>query len=201
MTSSWHLALPVVVVFASRLAAMLGLPASPGAVGGALLALGVVVVAVAWVVIRRRYRPTLLDGAFIACLAVTVCVAPFLVWRIVEDTRYTTGLNASDRDGAGPIQAYLAPYLLDRVPAIVPRNATYAAVVGDRVSQATARKAFPSLAQNVLFPRVAVRDPRDADWVVAWGVDPRRVAPVEHVVVARPAFATSPTLYVARVRR
>jgi len=170
-------------------------------VGGAFLVLGLILATTGAATLWHRRRPGVLDSVVLACAAVTVGAAPFLAWRVVEDIRYTTGLDATMRDGAGPVQAFLAPYLLDPVPAIVPEGDTYAIAVGDGVPHATARKAFPALAQNVLFPRVSVADPRRAEWVVAWGIDPRSVAPVGRVVVARRAFATNPPVLVARVRR
>jgi hypothetical protein len=181
---------------------MLGVPASPDAVGYALLALGIAasgaVAAVLWRGERDRDRVrTLLAAGLLA----TVGAAPFLAWRIVEDVRYTRRLDASTYDGAGPVQAFLQPYLLDRVPALIPRGATYAAVTGGAVPYPTAREAFPSLAHETLFPRISVSDPRRADYVVAWGVDPQSVAPVRRVVVARRAAGAYPALRVAEVRR
>jgi hypothetical protein len=179
---------------------MLGVPASPGLVGYVLLLFGTAVAAGAAVVLRRRGRDRL-HMLVAGCLLATVAAAPFLAWRIVEDVRYTRRLDPSTYNGAGPVQAFLQPYLLDPVPALIPRGATYAAVTGDAVPYPTAREAFPSLAHETLFPRISVAAPRRADYVVAWGIDPRRVAPVRRVVVARPAAGVYPALRVAEVRR
>jgi hypothetical protein len=180
---------------------MLGTPDSPGLVGGGLLLLGLVVAAVVAIVVWRRRPGTLVDAALLGCLALTLGAGPFLVWRVVEDVRVTTELDAYTRRNAGPIQAYLQPYLLDEAARIVPPGATYATAVGAAVPYEPARKAFPSLALRRLFPRVSVGDPRRADWIVAWGVDPRRLAPVGRVVVARPASGPYPAVRVAEVRR
>jgi len=180
---------------------MLGLPSRPGALGLALLALGLAAAIVFGARFLREHARTPLVLACSVCAAATLGSAPFFVWRLVEDVRYTTSLNRSDYDGAGPIQAFLQPYLLDTVPALIPRGDTYMTAVGAGVPYDAARKAFPSLALQTLFPRISVASARDADWVVAWGVDPRSVAPVRRVVVARPRSGAYPALLVARVRR
>lgn len=179
---------------------MLGLPSSPGALGYVLLLAGFVGAAALVVrLLRGSPRPPVLV-ACAACAVATLGSGPFFVWRFVEDIRYTTGLNRSDYDGAGPIQAFLQPYLLDTVPALIPRGDTYFTAVGD-VPYDAARKAFPSLALQTLFPRISTDDARRADWIVAWGVDPRSVAPVRQVVVARARSGVYPAVFVARVRR
>jgi hypothetical protein len=180
---------------------MLGVPSSPGPVGGALLVVGLFLAAVAALLVLRRRRVGLRDSALVVCAAATLGAGPFLVWRIVEDLRYTTGLDAYERQAAGPIQAFLPGYLLDGTRRILPRDATYAVAVGDEVPYPTARKAFPALALTSLFPRVSVADPARADWIVAWGVDPRHVARVTRVVVARPRTGPLPAVLVAKVRR
>jgi hypothetical protein len=183
---------------------MLGIPATPGPVGYALFVAGLVLAAAAALAYWRRCAPRtgrVLAGATLAALAVTVGSGPFLAWRIVEDIRYTTSLDANYRGGAGPIQAYLAPYFLDEVAALLPPGATYYAATGASVPYPTARQAFPALALNTLFPRRSVADPRSADWLVAWGVRPATLAPVGSVRVVRPASGPLPPLRLARVRR
>jgi hypothetical protein len=180
---------------------MLGLPSAPGVLGGALLAIGLAVAAAAGYHFRDRVGRDLVSRVLLGVFALTLGVGPFLAWRIVEDLRYTTALDAFERDGAGPIQAFLQPYLLDTARTLIPPQDRYAAVAGSGVSNDTARQAFPSLALDRLFPRISVADPTRADWVVAWGVDPRRVVRVHDVVDATPPSGADPPLYVARVRR
>jgi hypothetical protein len=160
---------------------------------------------VAWVLLRRRGLAVrelgLLGGAAVAALVVAAGVVPLQVWRIAEDIRHTSQLDSFERAGAGPIQAFLQPYLLDDAARVLPRDATYAAVAGAGVPYPTARKAFPSLALDVLFPRVPRADPRSAEWVIAWGVDPRRLAEVEDVRVVTPRSGAYPPVVVARVAR
>jgi hypothetical protein len=180
---------------------MLGLPGSPGVLGWLLLVLGFMAAAAAAALVLERRRPGLVDAALVVCAVTTLGAAPFLVWRIVEDMRHTTSLGAYERNAAGPIQAFLPGYLLDPVRRILPRDATYATVVGDKVPHSAARAGFPPLALTTLFPRLSVEDPRRADFVIAWGTDPRRLAPVSRVVVARGALGPLPPVVVATVRR
>lgn len=180
---------------------MLGIPSGLGLAGASLLLAGILVVAVA--VWRRRasFPPDLVGRAGAVCLLLTLAVVPYLAWRIVEDLRVTTAMSSYDLSVAGPVQAYLQPYLLDPVRELIPPGATYATVTGAGVEQDTARTAFPALAMTTLFPRRSVADPRRADWVIAWGTPLKGVAPFEKVIVARPAQAGYPAVVVGRVRR
>jgi hypothetical protein len=140
-------------------------------------------------------------AAATVCLIATWGAVPFVVWRFVEDLRVTTTLRGYDRAAAGPVQAYLPGYLVDGARPLIPRTATFATVVEPRVPWAPARAAFPVLTMETLFPRVSVRDPRRADYVVTWGVRPGRVAPVSRVWVARRQAGPYPAVYVGKVRR
>jgi hypothetical protein len=180
---------------------VLGVPSAPGAVGGALLAGGLVVALAVLVVAWRTGRlPAPPVWALVWSLFVlTLGLAPFLAWRVVEDVRVTSGLDAYERREAGPIQAFLQPYLLDGAARVIPAGATYATATGDAIPYPAARKAFPALAQRALFPRRSLSDPAGADWLVAWGVEPGRVVPDARVVFTRPASGVYPPLYVARI--
>ncbi len=182
---------------------MLGLPRTGSPAGVFLLAVGLTVAfAVAFAFRRRLPAPRGVLGAAAALALIgTLGLAPFLAWRYVEDMRYTTSLDSNYRNGAGPIQAFLQPYLLDDVPSLIPPGDTFYAAVGDRVPYPTARKAFPSLAVGKLLPRRSVASPRRADWIVAWGIDPASLAPVGPVRVVRPRSGTLPPLVLAKVRR
>lgn len=180
---------------------MLGVPSRPDAVGFAALLLGVLLGAIcAWRLRRRRLEPSRVEFHAALALLLITAAAPYLVWRIVADLRVTTRMTAYDRSVAGPVQAFLQPYLLDSVVRIIPRDETYATVVGGSVPYHTARLAFPSLAVQVLSPRISTSVSR-ADWIVAWGSDPRSIAPVARVIVARRASGVYPAVFVARVRR
>jgi hypothetical protein len=181
---------------------VLGVPASPGAAGWALIAIGIILAVAALVRFRgaiRRQVPSV--AAALVTLVVVGAATPYVIWRIVEDLRYTTTLHGYDRAAAGPVQAYLPGYLLDGASRLIPPSATYATVVSPSVPWAPARNGFAPLAMQSLFPRRSVADIRDADYVVAWGVQPRAVVPVQQVWTLRKAFGQSPTIYVARIRR
>lgn len=179
---------------------MLGAPASPGAVGWALIAFGLIAALAILVRTRgaiRRLAPS--AAAAIVALIVVAGATPYVVWRIADDLRYTTTLHGYDAEAAGPVQAFLPGYLLDGASQLIPAAATYSTVVSPRVPWATARSAFGSLAMESLFPRRSVADARAADYLVAWGVRPGSVAPVRMVWTLRKAFGESPAIYVARI--
>jgi hypothetical protein len=179
---------------------MLGVPSHPGAVGAAALVLGILAVALA-VLWKRSLLPVDLgERLAVAAVLVVAAGAPYLVWRVVSDLRTTTAMTPYDRSVAGPVQAYLQPYLLDPVREIIGPRDTYATVVGPGVTYNAARQAFPSLALQTLFPRSSTV-PSRADWIVAWGAQPSSVAKVGRVIVARAAAGPYPALLVARVRR
>ena len=180
---------------------MLGAPGSPGAVGWALIALGLVLAVAAIVRFRGAIRSQVLSvGAALVALIVVGAATPYIVWRIVEDLRLTTTMHGYDRAAAGPVQAYLPGYLVDGASLLIPPTATYATVVSPSVPWAPARVGFAPLAMESLFPRRSVENARDADYVVAWGVRPATIAPVQRVWTLRKAFGQSPTIYVARIR-
>ena len=179
---------------------MLGVPSHPGAAGFAALLFGIAVVAVAVFRLRSRWPAESVERLAAAAALIVVAAAPYLVWRVVSDLRTTTAMTPYERGVAGPVQAFLQPYLLDPVRQIIGPGNTYATVVGDRVPYQPARQAFPSLALQTLFPRISTTPDR-AQWIVAWGADPRSVAPVGRVIVARAAAGAYPAVLVARVRR
>ncbi len=180
---------------------MLGAPSGLGVAGAAWLLAGFLVAAIiTWR--RRGSLSTDLTGrAAAACLVVTLAVAPYFARRIVEDLRVTTAMTDYELSVAGPVQAYLQPYLLDPVTRVIPPGATYAVAQGPGVPHPEARAALAPLAMIKLFPRKEVSDPRQADWVIAWGIDIHDVAPVATAIVARPEQAGYPAVVVGRVRR
>ena len=180
---------------------MLGTPDSPGLVGGALLVVGLVAAAVCGAIVWRRRGGSRVDAVLLVCFALTLGAAPFLAWRVVEDLRLTTGLDDYTRSGAGPIQAYLQPYLLDRAARIVPPGATYATVTGDAVPYAAARKAFPALAFQALFPRVSIREPRRAELDRGVGDRPATACAGDARDRGAAGIRAVPGLRVAEVRR
>ena len=179
---------------------MLGIPSGLGLTGAPFLLAGILVVAIAAWWVRASLPRDGMGRAAAASLLFTLAATPYLTWRIAEDLRLTTSMSSYELSVAGPVQAYLQPYLLDPVQKIIPPGATYATMTGPGVRFTPAREAFSALAMTALFPRKGVADPRQADWVIAWGI-PLRGVPVDRVVVARPAQGGYPPLLVGKVRR
>lgn len=173
-----------------------------GAGGWIVLALGATAAAVALGVLRPRLKAAAFPVATAeVALVLTAAALPFLAWRIVQDLRVTTGLDAYAAAAAGPIQAYLPGYLVDGAQRRIPVGATYATVVSPAVPWPAARAAFPSLAMETLFPRVSVADPRRAGYVLTWGLPPPRVVRVSRWWVVRPRAGEYAAVYVGEVRR
>jgi hypothetical protein len=181
---------------------MLGVPSSLGVAGLLALVLGIVGGLCAVIMVRRRLRSLgLVEASAALSLLVVASSIPYVGWRFAEDLRLTTKLHGYDAAAAGPVQAFLPGYLVDGAQNVIPKNATYSVVVASDVPWPSARLAFPSLAMQTLFPRVSVSDPRVADYLVTWGIAPRRVAPVTETWVVRRQFGMYPAVRVGRVRR
>lgn len=178
---------------------MLGVPTASASVLAALFALGIAIVAAAWIRDGRRRPSTPTDLAVAVAVAAAVASLPYVGWRFVKDVRYTTSLDPYERAAAGPIQSYLPGYLVDGARKVVPPGATYATVVGGSVPYADARDAFGPLVLTTLFPRQSV-PVRDAQWIVAWGISPARVAQVGKVIVVQRRLGPLPPVFVAKVR-
>jgi hypothetical protein len=184
---------------------VLGLPAEPGAVGAIMLVLGLVAAAALVLFGRRRIAAELgvplrsaVSLATIATLATTVLAGPFVLWRVVEDIRYTSRLTTVQAEEIGADMNSLDEQVFDRVRALVPPDATYA-IEADPDIDWRAREALPKWAAYSLVPRVRVEDAARADWVVSWGVPLSRlgVEVADETVIV--AHDEAPHWYVARV--
>lgn len=160
---------------------MLALPAHPGHVGLALLAVGLLIGAVLAIVVWRRLHPALAPseaaGAVTAVVALvlasTVAAAPFVAWRIVEDTRSNSALTQAEAARAGAEDAKVDADAVAALGRLMPRHATYAVVASKAVgSELTA---FWEWAAYALLPRTQVVHPADAGWILSWDQDPRRL--------------------------
>jgi hypothetical protein len=180
---------------------MIGVPAASAATTALLFLVGIAAVVVGVFLLRRRAAGLTTEGRVVAAvLALSLVAVPWLAWRFAEDVSTTTGYDSYQRASAGPIQAYLPGYLVDGARSRIPAGATWSAAVGPGAGNAVARKAFPALVLTTLFPRVSA-PAQTASWLVAWGVDPRRVARVSRVEVAHPRQGTLPPVLVAKARR
>ncbi|MGZ4353416.1 MAG: hypothetical protein ACXVZ4_07715 [Gaiellaceae bacterium] len=180
---------------------MVGVPAASAATTLLLFVVGLAGVGLAAAVFRSRLRGLPLDARLAtAALGLSLVAAPWLVWRFAEDLRTTTRYDSYERANAGPIQAFLPGYLVDGARSLIPPTASWATAVGPSDADPIAQKTFPALALVALFPRVSA-PPSSADWIIGWGVDPRRVARVGRVAVAHPRQGPLPPVLVAPRRR
>lgn len=183
---------------------MEGLPQHPGAVGLAVLALGLVVGALYGLRARRR-----VSGAFVGqpsvawvvvlLVAVGIGTAPFIAWRIVEDIRYTSSIDAwlVPRYGVSVYEVH--PEIFDNAAARIPAGDTYY-VISDPGLDRTSRAAFRQWALGYLLPRVAVADPGDAQWILTLGVRPASIGgPIERTWVLKGSVNGLPPAYLGKV--
>ena len=188
---------------------MLALPAHPGRVGMALLALGLLVGAAVAVLVWRRLRPALAGPEAATAVTVlvafvlgsTVAAAPFVAWRIVQDVRYTSKLTRAEAERAGGESAHVDPQAIAALGRLIPRGGTYAVVASPAVGGLVT--AFTQWAGYTLLPRTQVATPTQAQWILSWDRDPRtlglRLASVRKQVTAG---GPSPhAYYLAHVRR
>jgi hypothetical protein len=123
-----------------------------------------------YLVFRRRQTDpaTAVAYALLATIAVSL---PFTLSVIVKDIREARSYTPSEAARVGPEDNGLDTTMVDRIARIVPRHATYV-LVSDPGIEANLRGVFRVWTLVDLLPRVAVRDPRDAGWVVTLGKRP-----------------------------
>jgi hypothetical protein len=156
---------------------MLGVPAASAATTAALFFAGIIAVAFASYLARRRLRALeTVERVIVACLALSLVALPWVGWRFVEDLRVTTKLDPYERANMGPIQAYMPGYLVQHVHI----RGTWTTDVGPTPNE-IARSAFPSLVLVKLFPQLSA-PPGRADWIIRWGYDAKQPF---HVAVRR----------------
>jgi hypothetical protein len=181
---------------------VIALPGQPGLVGGVLLAFGVVLAVTTAVVGRRSVRPALAGpgagpaAAIVAlALAVALGAAPYLAWRVVQDVRYTSALDAPTAARIVPIENGIDSAALDVVEAAIPRGASF------YVRDAVADQVFANYVRATLLPRIAVDDPKRAGWLVTRGVDPETLGPalVQVQELPPPPGSSAPKIFVAKV--
>ena len=120
---------------------------------------------------------------------------------MISDIRASHRLSSRDAERIGPEHNELDTSVIDRVAAIIPRDATYAVSFSDRLDPDLA-SVFRLWSLSALLPRIAVTDPSSADWIVSWGVAPRGLGlPVTDVHRLELPRESDPPVYVARVRR
>jgi hypothetical protein len=179
---------------------MVGVPSASAATTALLFLLGLVLVGGCAFVFRRRLL-ALRGIELIVGIAVIASLvsSPLLAWRVVKDLQYTTNLDPYERASAGPIQAYLPGYLVDRARTVVPPDGTWATRTGT-VSNSIAQAAFSPLALVTLFPRVSA-DPAEAGWILTLGEQPRAVAPVSRTLLLRGPVPPLPAARLGKAAR
>ena len=118
---------------------------------------------------RRQTDPaTAVAWALLATVAVSL---PFTVSVIVKDTRAARSYTSFAAARVGPEDNGLDTTMVDRIARRIPPHATYVLVLDPGI-EPNLSGVFRVWTLVDLLPRVAVRDPKDAEWVVALGKRP-----------------------------
>lgn len=159
--------------------------------------------AVGW----RRLRPRFSDdrqgalalGVALLALCSAVAVVPYSVWRIAEDIRHTSSISRSEAETTGASLNSLRPSVFEELRRAIPPGDSYYVGAGAGVAS-PARDAFIEWSATALLPRLPVRSPESADWIVTWGIPPDRYhVPLARVRVLARASAGLPETYLAQV--
>lgn len=158
---------------------MIALPNGFGVAGALLLVLGAALGAGMFLISWRRLRSALAHGGEAASaaaalvagtLALSAAVAPVLSWRIVQDLRYTTRIPEHIAERIGAYESGLDGSVFDQAAALMPADARYY-VDGEGSDTDT----FEAWSRTALLPRIAVSDPRSAEWIFTMGLSPARL--------------------------
>jgi hypothetical protein len=183
-----------------------GLPQQPGPIGLAFLIAGLLAGAIyAWR-IRLRVSSSVggswsVGGIVLILTVTTVGVAPFVGWRIVEDIRYTSGIDPwlAPRYGVSVFRVH--PEIFDNAARHIPSGDTYFLAPSPRLDRTT-QGAFRQWALGYLLPRMAVADPDQAHWILTLGVDPASVGPqISRTWMVKEAVSGLPPAYLGKVGR
>jgi hypothetical protein len=181
-----------------------GLPQDPGALGLALLAGGLLGGFVyAWLIRRAVWtsvRGSLAVGWIVFVVAgTTLGSVPFLAWRVVEDIRYTSGLDSWLVPRYGVSVYRVHPEIFDNAAQRIPPGDTYYLAASPKLDHRT-RDAFHQWALGYLLPRIAVADPRGAQWILTLGVDPAMVGPrIARTWIVKGPVSGLPVAYLGKV--
>ena len=188
---------------------MQGLPDSLGAVGAALLVVGLALGAAYGLRAFRRLTAAFAPAPRARSVAAVVpdahargvAAAPGLAWRVDEALRYSTALDPWLADRYGVSVSEIHPSLYDRALELMGDDGSTFAVVEDEGVTHERRRAFELWALTTFLPRRAVVEPGDADWLLTLGVRPQDVGPpVEQTWELHPGNDDVPPAYLARVR-
>jgi hypothetical protein len=148
----------------------------------------------------RSAAPRLVRALVGVGLAAAVLMAPLLAWIHLHRTLTSSRLSSSAAAAVGAREAGLDPTVFARLTRIIPPHATYWIDTSGLIRSSVTRQAFPAWASGSLLPRIAVRKPAEADWVVIWGYSPKRLRiEIDGIRVLRTRSAAQAPVYVARV--
>ena len=149
-----------------------------------------VTAALTYLFLRRRQTDpaTAVAWALLATVAVSL---PFTVSVIVKDIRAARSYTPFAAARVGPEDNGLDTTMVDRIARRLPRHATYVLVLDPGI-EPNLSGVFRVWTLVDLLPRVAVRDPKDAEWVVALGKRPDELGIQAREVRAVRATRASP---------
>lgn len=123
-------------------------------------------------VFERRVRVVAVAAVAVAFLFALAHLSATLHW-IDGNRGELASLSNADRPLIGGQSVGLDVGFFRRAARVIPRNATFAVITGDkvRVPAPATLDAVAPYAAYTLLPRVRVADPRAADWIVSYGGD------------------------------
>lgn len=130
---------------------------------------------------RGRRQPRVL-AAYVVLLAVFLAVAwhlPVGLWRLYVETRDLAALTRTERALRGPRYVGVDTEVFVAARRLIPEDDVYLVAVGPRTPRNPQAEldAVPRFAAWWLLPRRQTRSLERADWVIAYGVDPRKLGP------------------------
>jgi hypothetical protein len=178
---------------------VLNLPSAPGTTGLVLLAVGALLGLVLVMAGRSRVGSDRSAGWLVLlALGATVAGMPYTLWRVSEDIRATWTVGPAHARYVGAETKLIDGELAARVGEVLPRGATYYVAVAPDAFAEIQASLGPWLGY-ALVPRLQVREPEDADWIVTWGATPDELGlgAGPPVLVGRNRLVAQEPVYVA----
>jgi hypothetical protein len=120
-------------------------------------------------------RRKLVEVVVVSGLVSALLMAPLLGWIHVHQAVTSARLSPQAAAAVGAEDAGLDPTVFDRLTRIIPAHATYWIDTSPRLPSPDLANTFPLWASGALLPRLAVRMPQAAEWIVIWGYSPKRL--------------------------
>jgi hypothetical protein len=165
--------------------------------------LGLAVFVACWRRLRPRFPDDRLGAAALAIVLLALCsalaVVPYSGWRIAEDIGHTSSLSRSEAETTGASLNSLSPGVFEKLRRAIPLGDAYYIDVAPDIGSPPG-DAFREWSASALLPRLPVRSPERADWIVTWGIPPDSYGvPLARVRVVARASKRLPEAYLARV--